>query len=665
MGHHRRRPEINHGTVLREEIDDILHFARYAEVVYTPEEINMIYSDRLHFHSNDNGIYKSPFLIVHDVDTDSIVIAIRGTYSAADVLVDLKFDVMPLSIPELEGEEEEHLAHSGFMHTANNIVGDIRRLNILGPLLNDPSSEFYGCSLVVTGHSLGAGVAALVANILRYDFPSTCCYAFEPPGCVVSRKAAQHFEHFCTSVVMGDDVVTRLSRNTLEMLKLDISRHLKNCEEPKWKVFGSVLGDRICCTSNSKNSTSSRRRGAKLDRPGLLHRRTPSGHLIPEDLEKLKRRTNSLRAGKNGEDNPFAEMQLPTPPMYIPGKILHMEKLRRPPLNMNQVVGRQIRKVMGVTKAVGKGVQRGAEGFVDMVFEGAEIIKDGAADLGDMILDGADAIMDGAEGIKEKIVGDKKERHQNTYSSGLGASGSGAQDEQAAHEPVEIVALKDADQRSVRSAKKRSNSMGDVLDMKSARAQSTGDTRLRFAVDTVDPQVLSGDSDEAAEKAAAAMDKSASKKIVFGKGVSMAAEGSSSRGERKSRRRKRRLERARSAGNIRSKSVGARDGYVSNADESGVSSSDEDLPGNEEETRVSRFGMRRSRSRRADKGALTDTEVFSDNELADLGGVRHKDDKPEKKQTLASVLGGGVATKRLSGRASEYTPRKVYTVEVE
>ncbi|ORY39077.1 hypothetical protein BCR33DRAFT_417685 [Rhizoclosmatium globosum] len=215
--------------------------------------------------------------------------------------------------------------------------------------------------------------------------------------------------------------------------------------------------------------------------------------------------------------------------MYIPGKILHMEKLRRPPLNMNQVVGRQIRKVMGVTKAVGKGVQRGAEGFVDMVFEGAEIIKDGAADLGDMILDGADAIMDGAEGIKEKIVGDKKERHQNTYSSGLGASGSGAQDEQAVHEPVEIVALKDADQRSVRSAKKRSNSMGDVLDMKSARAQSTGDTRLRFAVDTVDPQVLSGIRRSGGE-GCCCHGQVCVKKIVFGKGVSMAAEGSSSRG---------------------------------------------------------------------------------------------------------------------------------------
>ncbi|KAI9343151.1 hypothetical protein BDR26DRAFT_894336 [Obelidium mucronatum] len=644
MGSHRRE-DIKQGTVFREEIDDILYFARYAEVVYTPEEVNMIYSDRLHFHSTENGIYRCPYLIVHDEGTDSIVIAIRGTYSAADVLVDLKFDVTPLLIPELDADGEEHLAHGGFMTTAKNILADLKRLNILEPLLNDKSSEFYGCSLVVTGHSLGAGVAALLANMLRYDFPSTCCYTFEPPGCIVSRRAAEHFELFCTSVVMGDDVVTRLSRNTMEMLKLDIDRHLKSCDEPKWKVFGSVLGDRLLCCGNSRNSTSARKRGARASRPGILQRRTPSGHLFPEDLAKLKRRTNSLRAGKKGEDNYFAGKELPTPPMYIPGKILHIEKLRRPPLNMNQMMGRQLKKVVGATKAVG-------EGLVDLVFEGAEKIKDGVEDIGDLILDGADFVRDGAEGIKDKIV-PPKSSHQSRGNGGgpSGGNPSGIQ------EDVVVVPLKDSEalsQITPSPVKRRAGSMGDLFETKSGKSKSSdnGKASANAAAPAIavnsDEQVAAGESDDLAEAAANAMEKG---KVSFIRGVSM-AEGTSSRGdrgERQSRRRRRKLERARSAGNIRSKSAG-RDGFISNAEETEASSSEDETG-----IRVSRFRSRRSRTKK-ESGAVTDTEVFSDTELADLGGTRHKDkpvyQKPVAKQTLAGLLGGPENARRMSEQAA-------------
>ncbi|KAJ3014543.1 UNVERIFIED_CONTAM: hypothetical protein HDU68_000234 [Siphonaria sp. JEL0065] len=642
--------KIKHGTVLREEIDDILYFARFAEVVYTPENVDMIYSDKLHFHSTDNGIYRCPYLIVHDEVTDSIVIAIRGTYSAADVLVDLKFDVTPLIIPELD-DGEDHLAHGGFMTTAKNILADLKRLNILEPLLNDKGSEYYGCSLVVTGHSLGAGVAALLANMLRYDFPSTCCYTFEPPGCVVSRRAAEHFEHFCTSVVMGDDVVTRLSRNTMEMLKLDIDRHLKSCDEPKWKVFGSVLGDRLCCGRNGPNSTSARKRGARTSRPGILQRRTPSGHLFPEDLAKLKRRTNSLRAGKKGEDNYFAGKELPTPPMYIPGKILHIEKLRRPPLNMNQIMGRQLKKVVGATKAVGTGLKVGAEGLVDLVFEGAEKITHGVEDIGDLILDGADFVRDGAEGIKDKIVPQKHGHQQGSRSNVAGRSSGLAATPGAQEEPV-LVPLNDAEDVSYvkpSPAKKRGTSLADLFDVKGSRSKGSEDARLSLAaVPTAksDDQPLSGESDDLAEQAANAMEK---QKVSFVRGVSM-AEGTSSRGdrgERQSRRRRRKLERARSAGNIRSKSAG-RDGFVSNAEETEVSTDDEDGAGAH---RTSRFRSRRSRTKK-ESGAVTDTEVFSDSELADLGGTRFKG-KTTGKQTLAGILGGADNTRRQSEQGAQ------------
>ena len=38
--------------------------------------------------------------------------------------------------------------------------------------------------LVITGHSLGAGVASILAVLLRPQFPDLVCYAFSPPGCI-------------------------------------------------------------------------------------------------------------------------------------------------------------------------------------------------------------------------------------------------------------------------------------------------------------------------------------------------------------------------------------------------------------------------------------------------------------------------------------------------
>jgi sn1-specific diacylglycerol lipase len=37
-------------------------------------------------------------------------------------------------------------------------------------------------SIVVTGHSLGAGAAALVALYIRSFYPNSRAWAFEPPG---------------------------------------------------------------------------------------------------------------------------------------------------------------------------------------------------------------------------------------------------------------------------------------------------------------------------------------------------------------------------------------------------------------------------------------------------------------------------------------------------
>ena len=63
--------------------------------------------------------------------------------------------------------------------------------------------------LVVVGHSLGAGTAAILAILLRQQFPDLHCYAFSPPGGLISAPCAEQTKSFITSLVVGKDVVSR------------------------------------------------------------------------------------------------------------------------------------------------------------------------------------------------------------------------------------------------------------------------------------------------------------------------------------------------------------------------------------------------------------------------------------------------------------------------
>jgi len=43
--------------------------------------------------------------------------------------------------------------------------------------------------LVLVGHSLGAGVAAILAVLLHREFPNLHCFAYSPPGCLMRYQS--------------------------------------------------------------------------------------------------------------------------------------------------------------------------------------------------------------------------------------------------------------------------------------------------------------------------------------------------------------------------------------------------------------------------------------------------------------------------------------------
>jgi sn1-specific diacylglycerol lipase len=70
--------------------------------------------------------------------------------------------------------------------------------------------RLQGWKVVVTGHSLGAAVATLLGMQLRERFADLECWAFNPPGGLLSWELSHIARCYCTSVVVGKDVISRL-----------------------------------------------------------------------------------------------------------------------------------------------------------------------------------------------------------------------------------------------------------------------------------------------------------------------------------------------------------------------------------------------------------------------------------------------------------------------
>uniref|UniRef100_A0A2D4PJ10 Uncharacterized protein n=2 Tax=Micrurus surinamensis TaxID=129470 RepID=A0A2D4PJ10_MICSU len=73
--------------------------------------------------------------------------------------------------------------------------------------------------------------------MLRNSFPNMRCYAFSPPGGLLSKSLADYTKQFIVSVIVGKDIVPRLSMLNLEDLKRRIIRIVANCNKPKYQIL--------------------------------------------------------------------------------------------------------------------------------------------------------------------------------------------------------------------------------------------------------------------------------------------------------------------------------------------------------------------------------------------------------------------------------------------
>lgn len=290
------------------------------------------------FCSFHDEVYQTPFLVALDHGQKSIVIAIRGTMSRADVVTDIY--VRPVSLGRF-GYPETFRVHQGMLLNALSVHDRLNELKLVSRLLsNHPDYK-----IVTTGTSLGSASATLLSLILRKQYNvDVRCFAFSPSGALMNLEASKYCEPFVTSVIYGDDFIARLAVKSIERLKYDIISILKECRTPKYQILlGGLLG--LCGgrpkVTFSPNLESFRKESRQelISMYGFdysqINVEPMNGEKCPFYLDtsphdhkvKMKQALKEQSSKKNRElatRGPPSSKLLPFELMYPPGKLLHI-----------------------------------------------------------------------------------------------------------------------------------------------------------------------------------------------------------------------------------------------------------------------------------------------------------------------------------------------------
>ncbi|KAK9867264.1 hypothetical protein WJX84_003774 [Apatococcus fuscideae] len=148
------------------------------------------------------------FVATHDKNKELLCV-IRGTAQMEDLVTDLVAHPVPF-----DGDESRQV-HSGIYAAASWVAARFTALA--------QGMAAAGYTITITGHSLGAGAAAMIGLLLkRRGVKNVKVYGFATPACMDSRLAEESRE-FTHSVVFRDDIVPRFSPEALLNLNDEIN----------------------------------------------------------------------------------------------------------------------------------------------------------------------------------------------------------------------------------------------------------------------------------------------------------------------------------------------------------------------------------------------------------------------------------------------------------
>ncbi|XP_074649492.1 diacylglycerol lipase-beta-like [Tubulanus polymorphus] len=269
-------------------------------------------SEDIIYANFQNQLYETPFCVILDHQTKSIVISIRGTLSLKDALTDMTAEGECLYLDGFK--EQDSIAHKGILQAAKYVHETLQREQILVKL----KQSYPEYRLVITGHSLGAGTAALLAILIKPRFPELICYSFSPPGGLMSLPVSKYCQDFICSVVLGRDLIPRLGLKTVDNLKERLLNQLDRSKTPKYRILAKAMWS--CVFGSCCNNQSDEPLPTASDSPLLRNK-----HAAKYGDERTVADT------ANTDDNRLTEVSLGLdgPPLFPPGRVLHICKTDR------------------------------------------------------------------------------------------------------------------------------------------------------------------------------------------------------------------------------------------------------------------------------------------------------------------------------------------------
>lgn len=161
--------------------------------------------------------------------------SIRGSFSFRDIFTDLTANSDRFDAP---GFPPDSAAHRGMIAGAEILLKRLQETHILDRAFN----TYTEYKLVLTGHSLGAGIATLAGARLRSKYPDLQVFAYATPAGLLTREAARYTEAFVFTVGVGDDFVMRLSVESIENLRTMIIETIRACQLPKYRIMLNGFG---------------------------------------------------------------------------------------------------------------------------------------------------------------------------------------------------------------------------------------------------------------------------------------------------------------------------------------------------------------------------------------------------------------------------------------
>lgn len=200
------------------------------------QEISGLDAEDIVFASFKESIIALPYVVALDHPWKSVVIAIRGTLSMESVLADIAIRPEDLtSVGAKHGfDGDRKYCHRGILRSSEWIYADLVKHGKLKELFD---GEYKNYRLVVVGHSLGAGCAAMLSVMLRPVYPNLRCLAFGVPGSVFSENLAEECSSWLTSYVLDADVIPRLAIRQFEVLRDGVLGMICRIKVPKCDVF--------------------------------------------------------------------------------------------------------------------------------------------------------------------------------------------------------------------------------------------------------------------------------------------------------------------------------------------------------------------------------------------------------------------------------------------